>query len=196
MKAPLSYGLGPVRDAATLGGRVGRAVSASVADAAGRTALAGLDAVLDWTYTDEAVRRVLASALADRAIGHAFRGPLVDAAARDVVRYAVLERVADHLLDEPELERLATQVIESRLMDAIVDRLLESEELWLLVEEVARSPAVTAAIGQQSAGFADQVAGQMRLHSQQADAGLERVARRLLRRRPRPSGAAAETGTQ
>ena len=61
-------------------------------------------------------------------------------------------------------------------------RLLESEELWLLVDEIARSPAVTEAIGQQSIGFADQVAGAVRTRSFSADDRLEGAARRLLRR--------------
>jgi hypothetical protein len=177
----LSQGLRPARAAA---------------DAAGRIGLAGLDAVLGWRYTDEAVKRVLSSPVADRAVGHALSGPLVDAVARDIARYAVLERVvdelladritdqiADRLLEGPELEELAARVIDSRLLDTIVERLLESEELWRLVDEIASSPPVTEAIGRQSVGFADQVAGQVRVQSQRADARVERVARRLLRRR-------------
>jgi hypothetical protein len=50
-----------------------------------------------------------------------------------------------------------------------------------------RSPAVTAAITQQSVGFADQVAGELGERSRQADARLERIARRLLRRHPAPA---------
>jgi hypothetical protein len=188
--------------------RFGRRASSAAADAAGRAALAGLDALLDWRYTDEAVKRVLSSTVADRAVGHALRGPLVDAIARDVARYAVLERVADELvadeaelervvgaaLESPAVERLATQVIESRLLDTIVERLLESEELWLMVDEIAHSPAVTDAIGRQSVGFADQVAGQVRVRSQRADAGLERAARRLLRRGRPPPGEVESEG--
>jgi hypothetical protein len=138
----------------------------TAADTVGRVGLTVLDAALEWRYTDEAVQRLLASPMIDRAVAHALRGPLVEAIARDLTRYAVVERVAD----------------ESQLLDTIVDRLLESEELWLMVEEIAGSPAVTEAIGQQSIGFADQVAGQVRIRSQRADEGLERVARRLLRR--------------
>ena len=204
--ALLSRGLGPARAVVSLGSRLGRGASAVAAEAAGRTALAGLDALLGWRYTDEAVRRVLASPAADRAVGHALQGPLVDAVARDVARYAVLERVADELLaDEAELERvvgaaldseaverLATRVIDSRVLDTVVDRLLESEDVWLLVEEIARSPAVTDAIAQQSVGFADQVAGQVRHQSQRADARLERVAHRLLRRKAPPGDEAQE----
>ena len=176
----LDYGLRPARVALGLGGR---------------TMLFGLDAFLGWRYTDEAMKRVLESPAAERAVGHALSGPLVDAVARDLVRYAVLERVAeevladgfsdqvaDRLLDGPELERLASRLIESRLLDTIVERLLESEDLWLLVDEIAHSPPVTDAIGRQSIGLAEQVAGEVRVRSQRADAGLERVARRLLRR--------------
>jgi hypothetical protein len=61
-------------------------------------------------------------------------------------------------------------------------RLLESPELWLVVEEIARSPAVTEAITQQSLGFADQVASEVRRGSSGADAWLERAARRVRRR--------------
>jgi hypothetical protein len=56
------------------------------------------------------------------------------------------------------------------------------------VDQIARSPAVTEAITQQSMGFADQVAGEVRRSSQRADAGLERAAHRLLRRKLRPPG--------
>jgi hypothetical protein len=215
----------------TLGLRPARAS----ADAAGRMALKGLDALLAWRYTDEAVRRMLASPVVDRAVGHALSGPLVDAVARDIARYAVLERVADELLagdaldralaraeaadlpqrlvdrlladgavdriadrllDGPELEGLSQRVIESHLLETIVERLLESEELWLLVAEIAESPPVTAAIGRQGVGFAEQVAGAVRVRSERADAGLERVARRLLGRRTPPAGGAVDSGAR
>jgi hypothetical protein len=119
----------------------------------------------------------------ERALGQALSGPLVDALARDLVRYEVLERVADRVLDSPELEHLVARTIDSRLLDAAAERLLQSEELWMLVDEIASSPAVTQAISQQGAGFADQVAGEVRVRSQRADARLERAAQRLLRRR-------------
>jgi hypothetical protein len=63
-----------------------------------------------------------------------------------------------------------------------VARLLESEDLWLLVDEVARSPSVTEAISHQGVGFAEQMAGVVRARSRTADARVERLARRVLRR--------------
>jgi hypothetical protein len=58
------------------------------------------------------------------------------------------------------------------------------EELWIVIDEVARSPAVTDAIAHQGVGFAGQVAGELGKRSRRADAHLERLARKLLRRRP------------
>jgi hypothetical protein len=93
------------------------------------------------------------------------------------------------VVESPATERLMAGVIESRLLDQAVARLLESEELWLLVEEVARSPAVTEAITQQSLGLADQVGDEVRRRSGNADAWLERAARRV--RHPRRYGEGA-----
>jgi hypothetical protein len=132
-----------------------------------------------------------AGALLEQALSRALAGPLVEAVSRDLVRYEVLDRVAETLLRgntlESILERMEDadvprRLVESRFLDEVVRRVLESEELWLLVEEIARSPAVTEAIGQQSVGFADQVADGVRARSRRADAWLERAARRALRR--------------
>src|SRR3954471_541038 len=109
----------------TQGLNLGRRASSAAADAAGRAALAGLDALLDWRYTDEAVKRVLSSPVADRAVGHALRGPLVDAIARDVARYAVLERVADELVaDQAALERLVGSVLDSPAVERAATQVL------------------------------------------------------------------------
>src|SRR2546430_2632987 len=72
--------------------------------------------------------------------------------------------------------------------------LLRNEALWVLVEEIAQSPVVTAAIGQQGVGFANQVAGVVRQRSGAADDRLERLVRRLARRTPRTVSASPEDG--
>jgi hypothetical protein len=162
--------------------RLGLDVPGRVARAMGRSAegatLATLDAVLASRLAAEVVDRVLASELAARAVRGALDGPLVDAAAPE------LERLADVALDSPAAERVMVRVLESRLLDEAVRRVLDGEELWLVVDEVAQSPAVTDAITRQSIGFADQVAGEVRDRSRNADAWLERAARRALRRPP------------
>jgi hypothetical protein len=115
-------------------------------------------------------------------------------------------RAMDRLLESGELERLlassrvqdaasqllasdgARQVVDaffdSGLFDRFADRLLASDGLWKLIDEIAASPAVTAAISQQGLGFADQVGGELRARSRQADDWVERIARRLIHRRP------------
>jgi hypothetical protein len=104
-----------------------------------------------------------------------------------------LPRMLELALESPGVERMLTQIIESRVVDATVARVVDetvarlpsSESMWLLIDEIAASPAVTDAITQQSAGFADEMAGRVRDRSKTADARLERFARGLLRRRAR-----------
>jgi hypothetical protein len=204
--------LRPAAGALSFGLAVERQTRRALARRASETTLAALDAVLASKVAEEAVDRVVASELAERALTNALEGSLVEAAGRDVVRYGVLERVADRLLtdgvveqmaarvlegpemervveaalESPAMERLVGRVVESRLVDETVARLLESEDLWILVDEIAHSPAVTDAIAQQSVSFADEVAGRVRARSRNADAWLERKARRALRRKPAP----------
>ena len=106
---------------------------------------------------------------------------------------AVLEsRVAEEAVDRALASRLAEHTVDrvfdqERLIDETVTRLLESQELWVLVDSIAKSPAVTEAIARQSVGFADQVAEGVRERTQSLDMRLERAARRMARRPPRPS---------
>lgn len=119
-----------------------------------------------------------------------------------------LERLVGAALDSPELQRAARRAFESEaarqlvdsffdtgLFDHFVDRMLASGALWRIVDEVADSPAVTAAITQQSLGFGEQVGNELRARSRKADDLLERLAHRLLQRRERAAadGAAERT---
>jgi hypothetical protein len=88
----------------------------------------------------------------------------------------------DRIVRSDLVEQAVERVFDTRILDEVVARLLESEDLWLLVDEIARSPAVTEAIGTQSLGFADQIAGVVRDRSRSADDRVERLARRVLRR--------------
>jgi hypothetical protein len=183
--------------------------------AAGRSAVHGtlalLDATLESRLAGEATERVLGSTLALRAVRRTLAGPLVEEIAHDVAVHAVIERVteplaasgalerivdralasatidllAERAIDSPAAERLVGRVIQSSLLDEAVTRLLESEDLWVLVEQIAQSPAVTDAIGRQGLSFADQMAGVVRDRSLSADDRVERMARRLIRRRRR-----------
>lgn len=154
--------------------------------------IAAVDAALGSRTAERVVDRLFASPLMERAVNRALGGPLVEAVGREIVHSAVIERLADTALDDeglevllasPAVERIVVRTIESRVLDEVVTQLLESEELWVLVDEIARSPAVTEAITKQSLGFADQVAGGVRVRSRNADSWLEGAARRALRRR-------------
>src|SRR3954466_2479460 len=90
---------------------------------------------------------------------------------------------ADVILDGPEIERLlddpqvldalrralagdrgkkvADIIIESGLVDELLEQLLTRPALWHLVDELVASPAVTAAITQQSLGFADPIGAEV-----------------------------------
>jgi hypothetical protein len=85
-------------------------------------------------------------------------------------------------VESPGAERLVARVIDSRLADESVKLLLASPDLWRIVEEVAASPAVTDAVTQQGAGFADEVATQVRGRTRRFDSWLERRSRRLVGR--------------
>jgi hypothetical protein len=134
----------------------------------------------------DAVERLLATAEAadapQRVVDQLLTAGVVDAVAERIATGPELERIVAAAIDTPAARRLVTHVIESGVVDEATTRLLESEELWLMVDEIASSPAVTDAISHQSAGLADQVAGVVRDRSRTADARLERVARRVLRR--------------
>src|SRR5688500_5644101 len=117
LRGPLEYGLRPVRGGLALATQATRFASAAAADAAGRIALAGLDTMLDWHYTDEALRRALASPAADHAVAHVLRGPLVDAVARDVTRYRVVDRLADGGYAGEALERALDRLLSGPVTD-------------------------------------------------------------------------------
>jgi hypothetical protein len=186
-----------------------RATVEPLRQAATARALSLLDRALEARLTSEAVDHVASSALLHDGVERALAGPVADAVADALSEHAVIERIAGRLaatgeldelvrgalgseatdaiaeqvLESPAAERLAARVIDSRLVDQTVNRLLESDELWLLVDEIARSPSVTAAIGRQSLGLADQFAGVVRDRTERADDRLENALRRIVRRR-------------
>ena len=163
-----------------------------------RASLAVLDRVLASQWANDALTITLRSALAERAVLTVIEGSLGQAALASAIRSGLAERAATELvesgalariLDSDEMEELVGQVLDSRLLDTSVTRILASEELWIVVDEVARSPAVTDAIAHQGVGFAGQMAEELGERSRRADARLERIARKLLRRRPAPDDA-------
>lgn len=180
--------------------KLGASIGGAVAGRAGRATVAAIGAVADSRFAAEASERVMSSSLVDRLGKDIARFDVIGRIAEPFVASGELDRLVDRALDSPAIDRLAQRVLESPaaerlvgrviegpLLDEAVQRLLESEDLWLMVDVIAQSPAVTEAIGRQSVGFADQVAGAVRERSAGADDRLELAARRLLRRPKRRS---------
>jgi hypothetical protein len=172
-----------------LGRRAERDARAAASDAARWATLAVLDTILASSVADEAVDRVLASHWAERTVVQAVDGEQA-------------HRALAAALESPAVERAVAQLIESRLADEAVTRIVErtlarlpeSPALWALIDAIAQSAAVREAISSQSAGFAEEVAGDVREISRRADEQLEHAARRLLRWR-RGAGPLPDPGT-
>jgi hypothetical protein len=166
-----------------------------LADSVARTAhdvtLGAIDVVLASSFALEVVDRVVASPLVDRTAQRLLTGPEVERLLEMALGSERIEQLMTEALESPGMERIVNQAIESRLADETITRLIEettarllaSDGLWVLVDEVAASPAITEAITQHGVGFADQVADEVRERTRHADAWMETVARRVLRRR-------------
>jgi hypothetical protein len=196
-----------------LGYRVSRWTARNAAalgvDAFERAVDATAGAILDGPALERVLARLEAAGVAERIADAVLRDGMVEHVAARVLKGPELARLvelgmgSEHLeaamvgalespgaerllaraVESPAMERLVAQVIQSQLLDETFQRLLESPELWVMIEEIARSPAVTEAITQQSLGFADQVAVELRRGSSGADEWLERTARRVRWRR-------------
>lgn len=112
--------------------------------------------------------------------------PFTEAAVPELERLLAALLQSDHMqqslrraFESDGARQMLDSFFDSGLFDQFVDRLLASDTLWHLIDEIADSPAVTAAITQQSLGFVDQVGGEVRGRSRRADDWLERKARRL-----------------
>jgi uncharacterized RDD family membrane protein YckC len=95
------------------------------------------------------------------------------------------ERALARALTSPAVERSVYRALDSDTLDRIWARLLASDEAQKLVERIAQAPEVRAAIAYQGVGLLEDLQVQIRKVARRLDDGIERVARRLLRRRPR-----------
>jgi hypothetical protein len=121
--------------------------------------------------------------------------PLVEQLTARVAEERVLERVVAELIARGTIARVteelveagvAGQVVDGRLVDEVTDRVLASEEMRRVLGYVTKSPELRAALAEQSAGLASDMAVGVRARTSSADAVAERLAKSLLRRRPRP----------
>src|SRR4051794_26476896 len=129
---------------------------------------AGVDRAVE-VAAEEAIVRALESPAVERAVVRVLQGPAVEEAMRGA-------------LDSPAVERALIDAIDSQLVDDVWQRLLASDEAQKLVERIAQAPEVRAAIASQGVGFLDDIRREIGKVARRIDGGIERIARRVLRR--------------
>ena len=186
---------------------VPRVLSSGLMERALEQAFSGelVDAVADdlvrYRVVERVTERVLEEDTLDRVLAEAADSEALRHGIARALDSPVAERLLSTALESPGVERMVSRIVESRVVEAavaqvvdeVIQRLPETEAMWVLVDQIAASPVVTEAITQQGTGFAEQVAGEVRAGSRNADARLERAARRLLRRRARETAGSPST---
>src|SRR3954452_656771 len=99
-----------------------------------------------------------------------------------------IERIVQRVLASPGVERAVVQILDSELLLHSTERALRGEEVRRVVQWIATNREISEAVFQQSAGLTDVVGRGVRTRSANADDAAERLARGLLRRRPRTDG--------
>jgi hypothetical protein len=124
----------------------------------------------------------------ERTIGPALTAPQVQSAVSNALSREAVCEVIDNVFESEALDALLDGLLDSEalweLIDGVLGRITQSPALWRLIDELMASPSITAAVAQQSLGFADQLGDEVRARSAQADDLLERIVQRLARRAP------------
>jgi uncharacterized RDD family membrane protein YckC len=106
--------------------------------------------------------------------------------ARGIARRLGLDRAVDRgvdrVLDSETAARATERVLDNETTKRVWQKVLESDEAQGLVERVAEAPEVRAAIARQGIGLVEDLRRGVRSAARRIDTGLERVARRILRR--------------
>jgi len=132
---------------------------------------AGVDRAVE-AATEEAIVRAVESPAVERALVRVLQGPAVEEAMRGAMH-------------SPAVERALIDALDSELVDTVWKRLLASDEAQKLVERIAEAPEVRAAIASQGVGFLDDIRRQIGKIARTADGAIERILRRITRRRQR-----------
>ena len=122
------------------------------------------------TATDEHVVPEL-TRIADRALA----GSLPEDLAHSVIEHRVLERVAAELAESGALDRAVESALASPKTGELTDRIVKSDEMRRAIKEVVASPEVRAAIMEQGAGFAEDLARDLRTGCADLDDRIENV---------------------
>lgn len=132
----------------------------------------GLDRAVEIA-AEEAIVSALESEAVERAMARVLRGPVVE----DAVKEA---------LESEAVKRALLEAMDSELVDEVWRRLLASDEVQQLVERIAGAPEIRAAISAQSKGMIADLGRTIGNLARRLDDSFERIARKLVFRRPRP----------
>lgn len=131
----------------------------------------GLDRAVEIA-AEEAIVSALESEAVERAMARVLRGPVV-------------EEAVNEALESEAVKRALLEAMDSELVDEVWRRLLASDEAQQLVERIAGAPEIRAAISSQSKGLIDDLGRTIGNLVRRLDDSFERIARKLVFRRPR-----------
>jgi len=114
------------------------------------------------------------SRIADRALA----GSLPEDLARSLVEHHVLERMAAEMAESGALDEIVAKALASPHTQELTDRIVRSEEVRRAIREVVASPEVRAAMTEQSKGFFDELADDLRRSGVEVDDRIEGAVRR------------------
>jgi uncharacterized RDD family membrane protein YckC len=127
-----------------------------------------------------------------RVAARASRGPLESALAESfpeelvdsLVEHRVLERMAAELARTGALDRMVDEALASPRTSELVDRVVASPELRRAIREIAASREVREAVAQQTTGFVEELAAEVRRWARRLDGRIGK----------RPAGATPYAG--
>jgi uncharacterized RDD family membrane protein YckC len=149
-----------------------RVLGAGVRGARSVTKAAGIDRAVE-AAAEEAMVAAIESEAVERALVRVLQGPVVE----DAVHGA---------LESETLKRALIDALDSEMVDEVWRRLLASDEAQKLVERIAEAPELRAAISAQSVGLIEDVGHTIGNSTRRLDGVVERIARKILFRKPRP----------
>jgi hypothetical protein len=135
---------------------------------------------------EQAANRLMSEGAAERVVVAVVEHPASERMVVRALESARLEQALMRVVRSPAFERVVVAVAHNEAFDRLLDRALASERLDRVVAQIAESDEVRDALRDQSRGMVDEVTDEVRARTIAADELLERAARALVRRGPRP----------
>ncbi len=148
-----------------------RLLGAGVRGARSVTRVAGIDRAVEIA-AEEAIVAAVESEAVERALARVLEGPVVNEAVQGA-------------LESDAVKGALIEALDSELVDEVWRRLLASEEVQQLVERIAEAPEIRAAISAQGVGLIGDVGRTIGRAARRLDDSLERLVRRVFRRKLR-----------